>query len=563
MLNSSEFREAEMELRELSGTAPHLLVELPSWHKVFRRNLADLFWPRRQPPLRLASKPAEFWPDVFVPSRLPWSKFVQSVFCHGVAFAALWGATLLWARRPQIKARVALAHEDVIYYQPSEYLPPLDSGAAGPVQSQRGAPSYAPQPIISVPREADNRNQTIVTPPEVKLKQDVALPNVVAWSKAALPVPIAATEHTFMPPKERPLNVPVVAPPPEVQLAASRRRLDLTAKAVAPAPQLDSASGRVSNMNIGPSPVVAPAPKLAVEEQRTLTTAGHSLGTSAVVPPPPAVQGTGRATAGGRLIALGIHPVAPAGPVEAPSGNRRGSFAATPQGKPGASGMPEVAGNSAGEKSAGGSGASNAIPPGLLVGAGPGINRSIGGNGEGQGAGGSGRPSAAKDSVLMAKVTPPRVRSVPQHTAEISSSNPSDVERAVFGDRKFYSMTLNIPNLNSASGSWVIHFAQMNGEDSKGDLVAPSAEAMSDPAYPLELMRQHVQGTVILYAVIRTDGTVADIRVLNSADERLDEYARQALARWRFRPASKNGTAVALEAVVKIPFRPGRMASSF
>jgi hypothetical protein len=33
------------------------------------------------------------------------------------------------------------------------------------------------------------------------------------------------------------------------------------------------------------------------------------------------------------------------------------------------------------------------------------------------------------------------------------SKNLSDEERAVFGDRKFYSLTLNMPNLNSAGGT--------------------------------------------------------------------------------------------------------------
>ena len=41
-----------------------------------------------------------------------------------------------------------------------------------------------------------------------------------------------------------------------------------------------------------------------------------------------------------------------------------------------------------------------------------------------------------------------------------SVANLSEPERAVFGNRKFYSVTLNMPNLNSASGSWVIRFAE-------------------------------------------------------------------------------------------------------
>jgi protein TonB len=84
-----------------------------------------------------------------------------------------------------------------------------------------------------------------------------------------------------------------------------------------------------------------------------------------------------------------------------------------------------------------------------------------------------------------------------------------------------------------------------------------------DPAYPLELMHHNVQGTVTLYAVIHSDGSVGDVRVLRGVDDRLDEYARAALSGWHFRPATKNGNAVDLKAVVVIPFRLIRMKSSF
>jgi protein TonB len=76
-----------------------------------------------------------------------------------------------------------------------------------------------------------------------------------------------------------------------------------------------------------------------------------------------------------------------------------------------------------------------------------------------------------------------------------------------------------------------------------------------DPGYPLELMRANVHGVVTLYAVIHSDGKVSDIRVLNSPDDRLDTYAARALAGWKFLPAERSGKAVALEAVVEIPFR--------
>ena len=124
-------------------------------------------------------------------------------------------------------------------------------------------------------------------------------------------------------------------------------------------------------------------------------------------------------------------------------------------------------------------------------------------------------------------------------------------------------MTLNVPNLNSASGSWVIHFAEIEGTSEKGELIAPLAMQEVDPGYPLELMRHNVQGTVTLYAVIRSDGTVGQVRVLNSVDDRLDDYACTALSRWKFQPAMKNGNPVALEAVVTIPFKPLRGKGGF
>ncbi len=60
---------------------------------------------------------------------------------------------------------------------------------------------------------------------------------------------------------------------------------------------------------------------------------------------------------------------------------------------------------------------------------------------------------------------------------------------------------------------------------------------------------------MVLYAIIHADGSVGDVRVLHGIDRRLDENACVALSRWHFRPATKNGSAVELEAVVQIPFR--------
>ena len=560
---------------------PILLVTLPPWHRVFLRNLRDLFWHPRRPPLQLVSSPASLWPDVFVPTRMPWSRFLQSALGHVVVIAAVWGSSRLlpdlWPQSAQIVPRV-FHHSDVIYYEASEYVAPLDTGGTHVQVAKKGEPAYAPQPIISVPPEADNRTQTIVAPPKLKLEHDVPLPNVVAWGNSTPRIPAAAMASAPSDLKLPALPAPVVAPPPEVR-SELKQTPALSASVVAPAPEVDAAisrravhapqaaivepppqivnaaSSRLTDINIGRTQVVAPAPQLPMGEQHAsanMTAFGNAE--SAVVPPPPSVQGSG-ISGDGRLIALSLHPAAPSGPVDAPAGNRRGTFAATPQGKPGAAGTPDIPAanhHAAGGGDTSGSGkSSSGVPSGLFVGTGtkPANTSAI--------AGDPGGGFKANSSPLLASATPPRVSGVPR-SSDLPSTPTSELERKVFGYRKSYSMILNVPNLNSAGGSWVMHFAELKDAEKAGEFVYPSTIQQVDPGYPLELMKQNVQGTVVLSAVIRTDGSVGDVRVLRGIDDRLDQYAGAALARWRFRPASRNGDPVALQTVVMIPFRPVR-----
>ena len=573
---------------------PVFLVSLPAWHTVFFHNLLDLFRPRPSSSSSLfqpSSRPGSFWPDVFVKSGLPWSRFAQSAICHFAVLAVILGSSHLWPQRPAVLEKPTFNRADVIYYAPSEYLPPLDTGGRHKPLPQKGEPEYAPQPIISVPPEADNRSQTIVTPSDVKLTHDVALPNIVAWSQTQPTVPLASTAAAAkmrlpslsvsavapapetMPANRQPaptMSQAAVAPAPELNAESSARSLQAPQSAVvAPPPRMDAASPRrLGDINIGHSEVVAPAPELAVSEQRALgggAPAALSAAGPAVVPPPPSIPGNAGSSSGGRLISLGVHPAAMREPMETPNGNRRGTFAATPAGKTGAAGTPDISTNDPGSGSSSASKNSNGIPSGLMVGAAPNAQSTstVAGQGNGTG-GGTASPQNSDNPRLIADATPPRVSATPQHPAsEVSDEKATDVDHWIFGDRKFYAMTLNMPNLNSAGGSWVIRFAELNGNESKGELTAPVATQKVDPAYPLEMMRRNVHGTVTLYAVIRNDGSVTDVRVLRGVDDQLDQYARAALSHWRFRPATKNGAAVDLEAVVMIPFRPVRSKSSF
>src|SRR5208337_4027823 len=358
-----------------------LLVERDPASPEFRSGVRAAL-SRSESPAELASD-GEFdlWRDVFVQQKLPWGRFLQSAVLHAAAFALLYAISLAWIRQQKILDRAAFDRSSLVMYSPEEYLPPLDTGASKAPKAQKGDPAYAKQPILSVPPEADNRSQTIVVPPDLKLSHDVALPNIIATGAIVPAVPLDATRAPLA--RMVAPEIQVVAPAPEVNFAPDRVvRAAMKSDVIAPPPELTpSTKGHVGLMNIGPSQVVAPAPQLTVAEQHTQAARGngHLPGGVQPVGPPPSVSGTGSASASGRLIALGIHPVAPTGPVTVPGGNRRGTFAAGPQGKSGAAGTPDLAGSKADAKGSGSRGDGNgftgrnshgSLPSGLHVGAG-------------------------------------------------------------------------------------------------------------------------------------------------------------------------------------------------
>jgi len=492
--------------------------------------------------LHRAEFPGDFefdmWRDVFVQQRLPWGRFLQSALLHTAAVALIWTISFAWIRQQRILERPVFDRSSLVTYTPEEYLPPLDTGASEAPKPQKGDPAYAKQPILSVPREADNRSQTIVVPPDLKLNHDVPLPNIVATGVIVPAVPLDATRASLS--RIVAPETQVIAPAPDVQFARDRVvQAAMKSDVIAPPPELTpTTKGRIGPVNIAPSEVVAPAPQLTLTEQHSLAAHGSGRGSlpggAQPVGPPPSVASSGGTGASGRLIALGIHPVAPTGPVAVPAGNRRGTFAATPKGKPGASGTPELAGS----KSSGGfnTGTNGSLPSGLHVGA---VNSD----------------DPREVAGLSKSETRPGDRSSARVASPVSDDKITDMDRKVFRGKRVYGRTLNMPNLNSSTGSWVIKFAELDGGRKDGELLEPVATEKSDPGYPLELIRANVHGMVTLYAIINSDGKVGDIRVLNSPDERLDAFAASALARWKFVPAERAGKPVALEAVVEIPFR--------
>jgi protein TonB len=74
-----------------------------------------------------------------------------------------------------------------------------------------------------------------------------------------------------------------------------------------------------------------------------------------------------------------------------------------------------------------------------------------------------------------------------------------------------------------------------------GTIQAPKLLHRVNPVYPPIAASARLQGTVILEAVVDSDGTVADVKVLRSAGAVLDSEAKTAVRKWRYSPLVLNG----------------------
>ncbi|MFZ5786493.1 MAG: TonB family protein [Acidobacteriota bacterium] len=92
-----------------------------------------------------------------------------------------------------------------------------------------------------------------------------------------------------------------------------------------------------------------------------------------------------------------------------------------------------------------------------------------------------------------------------------------------------------------------------------GDLdTPPEPLSIVKAAYPPLAARQRVGGIVILRALVNENGGVDEVVVLRGIrpDLGLDRAAADALRRWRFKPATKNGVRVKVWHTQSIPFQP-------
>ena len=110
-----------------------------------------------------------------------------------------------------------------------------------------------------------------------------------------------------------------------------------------------------------------------------------------------------------------------------------------------------------------------------------------------------------------------------------------------------------IPNVVSAPAAKP-QFSGQKGTPSSGVTQGLLVQSVK-PTYPLQAQQAHVEGTVVLNAVIGKDGSVESVKVI-SGHPMLTQAAVDAVKRWRYKPYYLNGEAVQAETEIKVKFAP-------
>jgi TonB family protein len=94
------------------------------------------------------------------------------------------------------------------------------------------------------------------------------------------------------------------------------------------------------------------------------------------------------------------------------------------------------------------------------------------------------------------------------------------------------------------------------GKDAPHCVTPPHAIYAPDPEYPARALKEHVRGFVTLQMVVGVDGLPRDIKAVRS-DRELDAAAIDAVKKWRFSAATKDGQPVPVLISVDVTFNIG------
>jgi TonB family protein len=487
----------------------------------------------------------------WVEGRLPRRAFAASFVWHVIVVAIL--LLPIWGFLANAEPTLPLPRIELTYVPTQDLRPislpgvhpkPSPTGDPAKLLPRSGADAFHPrQTILSTPLNVTHPRQTLIQPnaPAAPPKMVPQMPNIAEW---------AATSTEPAKPQLR-IAPSVVAP------QVRQRAVSDTA-----APDVANPERNAGPLNIAPSPVANAQPKMPVNPMSNSAPERRSAPADAGAAPVIGPTASAGDESLHRLIAISAAPAPPAPEVIVPQGNLSSRVAISPDGtRTGAPG-----GSANGAAGNGGSGGTAASIGGAGTNSGANANVgpagvSISGGSGHAGSAGIGTAGNRPGGLILRPMSKVPTLPDPSHKEPIvlAKIDPSLPPEKILSGKEVFTMHVDMPNLTSASGSWILNFAQLDDnlpvyQRPKGKLSGPVPLRKVDPKYPQSAIKQRIDGEVILYAIIRKDGHVDSIQLVRGLDPLLDQNAMEALARWQFRPANREGQPVDLEAVIHIPF---------
>jgi TonB family protein len=496
----------------------------------------------------------------------PLAFFVSLTVHSGLLGLVILGPAPQPGRRPRsLYEQVIRPHEhQLVWYSFRQKLPevtPPESRSSLPPGAEFTSPD---QTIISNPKHGERGAQMIWRPvPQIKPQPQVASPNILAFRLPLIAPP--PPQRLFAPPVPEVPKLAQPAPqlpePPKIQAKADSKQNPALAASLSenrpkrpefvppvskpqrrePAPGLPEAPGLRTTLRADHVPMLAENLAAALANKPKART---------FVPPPAAGQGalsgaaavpalveapladvTGMPSANVNVAVVGLNPATKlSGPL--PDTSRDAKFSLGP--------------NADGSEGGAGAASGPALSvPGLLV-----------RNGVPHG-------TAPSNPLLIARVAPTSRQmleaaakaagagAADPPSAELHLAPPPDPE---FNGRDVYSLAVQMPNISSYIGSWIMWFAEREPGGPRRELRPPVPVHKVDPKYLPAAISERVEGKVVLTGVLQTDGRVRELRILKGVDPRLDLSAARALRKWEFEPAQRNGVPVEVDMVAEIPF---------
>jgi hypothetical protein len=532
---------------------PEFLVQRKFFRTSWFSRLGTLF---SRYPSHLTFIAGKYFQDIPVlPRRFAGRQFSMSLVLHIGAFLALPFVMRYLPFQVTQAANVPDRDQQVIYYhlnapdirQPARMLPPGPGAAPGSgSQPQlppiKGASSSQMLFAVSHPKLPDNNHQTIIQPlsaPELRLKADLKLPNMLLAKPQPPKVPLHFNPKEVKPLQQANREVVTVAP-------------NLTPANV-PQPLTDQLIATTNQPKLAVPIGAAPAPNMPSSTYGSATDVGA-----------PEIQGNG--VPGEGLLILNANPGSPSDMVALPPGNRYGDFSVAPggsgSGAPG--GQPNGSPNGGtGGGTTGGTSDATGVGPGTSGGGG---NDSVGAVSI-PGSGGENTRSLGNLEVEHLVFALPKILGPRKSTMLVAAGPMGGGGLGIYGALhcgKIYTVFLPAQGKN-----WTLQYCQtpppgaQEAPKKTYTSVVRMEEAIVPPEpllrfdfkrTPLPFEKQHKY--VILQGRISEEGKVTDLVIHQGLSAEMDAAAKQAFSQWTFKPAIRGGKPISIDILVGVPSDP-------